>query len=278
MNHFEDYEYEEVEIQDQTNQEAEKKNRCIRRRVLKGTSADTDTHNRSQNNGVLRRTHSKNWTKVIFLFCVMFVFLVFSTFHIVSSDGDDILSSIPSLLDQLGTSRNNIDKINSHSELGPPFKKPYRTFPRWQGEYPCYPTSSKSKTKNRNHKDDLENHQGLLYVKTPKAASSTLSGVAMHIAERHYDTSEAVGGKGMSKKCTVNAHHAHASTLGYANRNKEKSFLWTFVRDPKKRALSSYFFFKATMQVRLVFFNLSFIFLTKKNSSKSVYLSFIYIG
>jgi len=51
-----------------------------------------------------------------------------------------------------------------------------------------------------------------------------------------------------NEKCHVNAHHASAKDLGYANRDKTKSFLWTFLRDPKQRALSHYFFFPISLR------------------------------
>ena len=68
-------------------------------------------------------------------------------------------------------------------------------------------------------------HHGLLYVKVPKDASSTLAGVAIRIS-KHYNNT------------TVKYHHALASKARYINRDSVASFLFAPIRDPGSRALS----------------------------------------
>lgn len=80
---------------------------------------------------------------------------------------------------------------------------------------------------------------GLLYVKLPKAASSTCAGVARRIAH-HW------GSHG--KECHVEAYHARARNKNYRRRIKPKSFLWTVIRNPVKRALSEFFHFKVSRE------------------------------
>jgi hypothetical protein len=68
--------------------------------------------------------------------------------------------------------------------------------------------------------------QGILLVKVPKAASSTSAGVALRISNRH--------------DCAVQWQHRLAHD--YEKRNKAKSFLFTTIRDPAERAVSTIFF------------------------------------
>ena len=76
---------------------------------------------------------------------------------------------------------------------------------------------------------------GLLYVKVPKTASSTIAGVALRISRRH--------------NATVRYQHALAWEENYGNRDKEKSYLFASIRDPAERILSS-LSFRASVKER----------------------------
>ncbi|GKY95834.1 hypothetical protein MPSEU_000544000 [Mayamaea pseudoterrestris] len=69
--------------------------------------------------------------------------------------------------------------------------------------------------------------QGLLYVKVPKAASSTTAGIVLSI-QRH-------------RHCAV--EHVHRQGYVYVNRFVRNSFLLGSVRDPAQRALSAVYYF-----------------------------------
>lgn len=77
-------------------------------------------------------------------------------------------------------------------------------------------------------RDPLSIHswQGLLLVKVPKAASSTLAGVVLRISRTHL--------------CTVSYHHLEGSNF---DRRSRQSFLLGSVRQPAERALSAVYFF-----------------------------------
>lgn len=73
---------------------------------------------------------------------------------------------------------------------------------------------------------------GLLYVKVPKTASSTISGVAERIARKFMN-----GTKG---KCSVS--DGHEDRKHYKDRIRNKSFMFGSIRDPTSRAISRVFF------------------------------------
>ena len=83
----------------------------------------------------------------------------------------------------------------------------------------------------------LSQVDGLIFVKSPKAASSTGAGISLrisdHVGNRFY------GGI----PCTVNYTHPFAYFRGHAKRSSTSSLLWTIVREPAARQLSIYNFF-----------------------------------
>ena len=115
-------------------------------------------------------------------------------------------------------------------------ENPYHIFRFWNKSFPCYHQAQRASI-------NKTNREGILYVKLHKAASSTLAGVAMQIGANHKHPD-----MHNHQRCHVQAKHKSAIELGVSNRIRDKSYLWTFVRDPKERALSSYFYFQATRQ------------------------------
>ena len=74
--------------------------------------------------------------------------------------------------------------------------------------------------------------EGFLMVKEMKTGSSTAAGlnlrISRNVARRYFP---------QFKICRLRNDHATASRLEYGRRTPSKSFLWTIVRDPTKRAV-----------------------------------------
>jgi hypothetical protein len=106
------------------------------------------------------------------------------------------------------------------------------------------------------HNNDDFNSPGLIYIKIDKAASSTLAGINVRLAHK-------VGAKVLPQKdpnqelsevCSHTYTHGRASdvlalsystattTLSLTSR-RPSTLLWTFVRDPARRAVSEYYHF-----------------------------------
>ena len=92
--------------------------------------------------------------------------------------------------------------------------------------------------------------QGILYIKPEKAASSTLAGVAARIAYKLFDltnTSAIAAAENISVKpiCRVRLTHAWSrqSPKPFTSRDRNNSFLFTFLRNPGKRSLSEFYYF-----------------------------------
>eukprot|EP00977_Amphora_coffeiformis_P013617 scaffold3608_cov183-Amphora_coffeaeformis.AAC.4 len=83
-------------------------------------------------------------------------------------------------------------------------------------------------------KSPQDRWQGLILVKVPKAASSTAASVSIRISRN----SEQRGGE---KPCK-SLQWRHKPGRTYADRSRSKSFLWTTVRDPAERAISTIFY------------------------------------
>lgn len=106
----------------------------------------------------------------------------------------------------------------------------------------CIPQHSKELAQHyENRPRDVARAQrvdGLVFIKSPKAASSTGSGISLRIATE-------VGRRKHNMTCTVNYTHPFAFYRGHAKRS-ESSLLWTVVREPAKRELSVYNFVELT--------------------------------
>jgi len=82
----------------------------------------------------------------------------------------------------------------------------------------------------------LKHVDGIIFTKSPKAASSTGAGISLRIASN-------VGQRLLNASCTVNYTHPFAHFRGHSKRSPTTSLLWTIVREPSKRQLSIYEFF-----------------------------------
>lgn len=85
---------------------------------------------------------------------------------------------------------------------------------------------------------EFDEPKGLIYVKVPKAASSTMAGVIDRIAHNN----------GM---CDFQDEHVpHGAGHHYGNRDRKASFLLGSIRDPASRAISRIFFHQVSRQGR----------------------------
>ena len=90
---------------------------------------------------------------------------------------------------------------------------------------------------------------GILMIKIDKAGSSTLSGVAARVARAlaPSNTSKAAMALPISQRvCRCRISHGWSLQMESLSRDliRDKSFLFTMVRDPRRRAISEFFHFK----------------------------------
>lgn len=115
-----------------------------------------------------------------------------------------------------------------------------RAFPKWEGNFPCYePEENWYATQIQRSPA----HTGLLYMKEMKTGSSTLSGVTLRIAKQ-----VALRTTTKFKICKARFDHSLAVELDYRNRIRDKSFLFTVIRKPTKRATSQFFHFQVSRE------------------------------
>ena len=91
--------------------------------------------------------------------------------------------------------------------------------------------------------------EGFLFVKIDKAGSSTMAGVALRIAHALGRRQALEGGEAgattlpeSQQVCRARVSHAWSkqSDFDYSSRDRDQSFLFTMLRDPKSRAVSEF--------------------------------------
>jgi hypothetical protein len=92
--------------------------------------------------------------------------------------------------------------------------------------------------------DNKTKVHGLVFVKLPKAASSTGAGIAIRIAR---SVGKRVLKKKKGNKPKQQCAHTYQHGRGF-RRRESPSILWTILRDPSNRALSEYFHFQVSRQ------------------------------
>ena len=113
-----------------------------------------------------------------------------------------------------------------------------RTFPTWPSNDPAgWCVFEQEPVRKRNKATT-----GLIYVKTPKTGSSTLAGIVTRIAIAQGNRTANNG-----TACGFRNHH-NAPGPAYGNRDRKRSFMWTSVRHPSKRAISRVFFTYVTQR------------------------------
>ena len=137
---------------------------------------------------------------------------------------------------------------------------PSRAFPLWKDTgrpVPCIidrppddGTSLQSWTPINEADQRQPSREGFLFVKIDKAGSSTMAGVALRIAHalgkrQALEGGEEAGATALPENqqvCRARVSHAWSkqSDFDYSSRDKDKSFLFTMLRDPKSRAVSEF--------------------------------------
>jgi len=84
---------------------------------------------------------------------------------------------------------------------------------------------------------------GNLFIGPPKAASSTTGGIMLRISRNIYRRAHDNQVNETECKVTQIIYPYPASMYGYRNRDKQKSFLWSFLREPTSRFVSEFFHF-----------------------------------
>lgn len=135
---------------------------------------------------------------------------------------------------------------NSDSSLSKPppviieddYDGPVTVYKQWKGPFPCVPADEKWRTVKVQRSPTKE---GLLFLREMKVGSSTLAGVILRIAKLK-------GQELLSPKteCNMRIDHSSARHMQYAQRNPQKSFLVSLLRDPTKRAISQFFHFRVS--------------------------------
>jgi len=116
-----------------------------------------------------------------------------------------------------------------------PLKRSY-TITKGKAKFPCF--LGKMGENKRKRGEDLK---GMIYVKLPKASSSTLAGINLRIAHRY--------GTSMNDVCASNYEHRTGKQLKLSQRNLAFTFLWTFVRHPISYSISRLFFLDVTRNI-----------------------------
>jgi len=115
-----------------------------------------------------------------------------------------------------------------------------RAFPIWPHEFPCYRPDVQWFTTEVVRSPASK---GFLFVKEMKTGSSTVTGITLRIAQR---IAKRTGKK--FKICKCRFDHSMAGDLKYYKRDRKKSFLWTVIREPNKRATSQFFHFEVSRE------------------------------
>lgn len=117
------------------------------------------------------------------------------------------------------------------------FKGPARAYPVWNydtSHFSCVPGRTSGRP------------EGNLFIGPPKAASSTTGGIMLRISRNLYK--RAHDNQVNATACNVTQiHYPYPAWMyGYRNRDKTKSFLWSFLRDPTSRFTSEFFHFQVS--------------------------------
>lgn len=122
-------------------------------------------------------------------------------------------------------------------------KWPNRSFPKYNHTFPCY-------YKDGDFVGCGKDMRGLVYIKVPKTGSTTLAGINLRISHRHRHrhSNTTAETSTSTKPCSATYHHARAYDLGARKRQKDKTFLWTFLREPISQ-IKSFFFWENRLYI-----------------------------
>jgi len=131
--------------------------------------------------------------------------------------------------------RSSSPKVFIHQD----YNGPYKIYPKWNEPFPCVPAEIQWKSVQVQRSPSAE---GLLYVREMKTGSSTLAGVLLGIA--HRKAKELLPNSELP--CKMRVDHSPARNMGYAVRDKKRSFMISLLRDPTRRAMSQFFHFRVS--------------------------------
>jgi len=123
-------------------------------------------------------------------------------------------------------------------QVPPNYDGPQRIFLPWNYSnhpFPCFPAEAEW---DKPSVARSPTRTGLLFLRNMKTGSSTLGGVTIRIARNM-----ARRAASSFPMCKVRFDHTPASILQYGKRDKEKSYLFSFLREPTERAVSEFFHF-----------------------------------
>jgi len=129
------------------------------------------------------------------------------------------------------------------------YARAYESWPKGR-PFPCFPADG-----------NLSRPKGYLMLTTPvadgcglffhrplKTGSTTVAGTVMRIAHRN---AHLMQGENKTLACKHRANHGAAfKVLKFHNRVKQKSFLFSIIRDPTKRAISQFFHFSVSVHLK----------------------------
>jgi hypothetical protein len=128
---------------------------------------------------------------------------------------------------------------------------PSRTWKPYEQEFPCYPP------RDDHIMSEDPCHEGILFQRPTKVGSTTMTNIVLRLShnrgaieakkmEELQSTNHAQKAWKKRPHCRHRSNHKTSVDLDYVHRNKKKSFLFSLVRDPTKRRLSTYFHFRVT--------------------------------
>lgn len=131
-----------------------------------------------------------------------------------------------------------------------------RPFDSWPHDtpLPCFPAERNWSTVLVQH---APTNSGFLYLKPFKTGSSTCSGINLrisrHVASRTFDTLADPAKNETYSFCQARFSHGpqpYPAASLFAERDAERSFLWTAIREPTRRAISEFFHFRVSRKKR----------------------------
>ena len=83
----------------------------------------------------------------------------------------------------------------------------------------------------------------MIYIKVPKTGSSTLSGINLRISIENYNGEKVHPFK---ERCSELHQHYRAASVEINKRERDSTYLWTFIRDPTSQFRSAFFHFRVS--------------------------------
>ena len=114
-----------------------------------------------------------------------------------------------------------------------------RAFPPWPEDLPL-PCGEADPLWHTTAVSRSATKEGILFVKEMKTGSSTLSGVVLRIARNIAER------RNQNFMCNSRFDHFPATAMEYIDRDPQKSFLFTILRNPQKRITSQFFHFSVS--------------------------------